>query len=120
MKFYESMVIVDPKAPEEEVEKLIKKVEKVVAKDGGGEIKKVTKQGVRRLAYPINHQKEGLYYLLNLEIDPLSIKEYESVLKLSNIVMRFLTQKLTPPPQEPEVKEVKEEEKKEKIKEEDK
>lgn len=117
MKFYESMVIVDPKAPEEEVEKLIKKVEKVLAKHGGGEIKKVTKQGLKRLAYPIDHKKEGLYYLLNLEIDPVSIKEYESILKLSNIVMRFLTQRSTPPPQEPGVGE---EEKKEKTKEEDK
>lgn len=111
------MVIVDPKAPEEEIEKLIKKVAKVVAKHGGGEIKKITKQGVKRLAYPIDHKKEGLYYVLNLEIEPVSIKEYESVLKLSNIVMRFLTQKSTPPLQEPTVGE---EEKREKIKEEDK
>lgn len=118
MKFYESMVIVDPNVPEEEVEKLIKKVEKVVAKHGGGEIKKVTKQGLKRLAYPIDHKREGLYYLLNLEIDPVSIKEYESILKLSNIVMRFLTQKSIPLPQEPGIGE--EEKKEEKIKEENK
>jgi len=107
------MVIVEPNTLEEEVEKLIKKVEKVVAKHGGGEIKKVTKLGLKKLAYPIDHKKEGIYYLLNLEIEPVSIKEYEGVLKLSNIVMRFLTQKSTPPLQDLEKgkrEEIKEEE----------
>jgi len=107
------MLIVEPNTLEEEVEKVIKKVSKVVAKYGGGEIKKVTKLGLKKLAYPIDHKKEGIYYLLNLEIDPTSIKEYEDVLKLSNIVMRFLTQKSTPTLQEPEKEkgeEIKEEE----------
>jgi small subunit ribosomal protein S6 len=107
------MLIVDSKAKEEEVEKLIKKVDKAVKRHGEGKIKKVTKLGLKKLAYPINHKKEGIYYLLNLEIDPASIKEYEGIMKLSNIVLRFLTQKSAAPmfevsPVKEEIKEEKE------------
>lgn len=111
MRFYECMLIVDTKAKEEEVEKLIKKVEKAVEKHGGGKVKEVTKLGLKKLAYPIDHKKEGIYYLLNLEIDPVSIKEYEGIMKLSNIVLRFLTQKSTAPmlQESPVRKEIKEE-----------
>lgn len=89
------MVIIDPKTKEEDVEKLIKKVEKTIEKYGEGKIKEITNLGLRKLAYPINHKNEGLYYLLNLEVDPRAVKEYESVMKLSNIVLRFLTQRST-------------------------
>ncbi len=108
------MLIIDPKAKEEDVEKLMDKVEKTVKKHGEGKIKEVTKLGLKRLAYPIDHQREGVYYLLNLEIDPVSIKEYEGIMKLSNIVLRFLTQKSTVslPKESPVKKEnIKEEEK---------
>ncbi|MEW6608533.1 MAG: 30S ribosomal protein S6 [bacterium] len=96
MRCYECMLIVNSQVKEEEVEKLIKKVEKIVEKHSG-EIKKVTKLGLKKLANPIKHKREGIYYLLNLEIDPVSIKEYENILKLSNIVLRFLTQTSTAP-----------------------
>lgn len=115
MRFYECMLVVDSQAKEEEVEKLIKKVEKIVAIHGGGGIKEVTKLGLKKLAYPIDHKREGIYYLLKLEIEPVSIKEYEGIMKRSNIVLRFLTQKSTSPLPEPSVKK---EEKEEKIKEE--
>lgn len=108
------MLIVDTQAKEEDVEKLIKKVEKTVAKDGRGRIKKVTKLGLKKLAYPIDHKKEGVYYLLNLEIDPVSIKEYEGIMKLSNIVLRYITQKSTvllPETTSVKEEEIKEEEK---------
>ncbi|MEW6097120.1 MAG: 30S ribosomal protein S6 [bacterium] len=108
MRFYECMLIVDAKTKEEDVEKLLKKVEKVVAKHGGGGIKEVTRLGLKRLAYPIDHKNEGIYYLVKLEIDPISIKGYEGIMKLSNIVLRFLTQKSTSPIPEPSVKEEKE------------
>lgn len=119
MRFYECMLVVDPQAKEEEVEKLIKKVEKIVATHGGGGIKEVTKLGLKKLAYPIDHKREGIYYLLKLEIEPVSIKEYEGIMKLSNIVLRFLTQKSTSPLPEVSVKEEEKEEEKEKEEEEE-
>jgi len=110
------MVIVDSQAKEEEVEKLIKKIEKTVATNGGGKIREVTKLGLKKLTHPIAHKNEGVYYLVNLEIDPIAIKECEGILKLSDIVLRFFTKKLTSPIPEPPVKD-KEEEKEEVIKE---
>lgn len=110
-------MVVDSKANEEEVEKLVHKIDKIIKKHDGGEIKEVKKLGLKKLAYPINHKKEGVYYLLNLAIDSASIKEYENIMKLSNIVLRFLTQKSTSPLPNPEPS-VKEERKEEKVKEE--
>lgn len=117
MKAYECMMIVDSKAKEEDVEKLVNKIDKTIKKHGGGEIKEVKKIGLKKLAYPIDHKNEGVYYLLNLEIDSVSIKEYESIMKLSNIVLRFLTQKSTSPSLKPEAS-CKREGKEKKIKEE--
>lgn len=115
LKVYECMLIVDSQAKEEDIEKLMNKVEKTVKKHGEGKIIEVRKVGQKRLAYPIGHKREGIYYLLNLEIDPVSIKEYEEVMKLSNIVLRFLTKKKTAPIPKPQAieekgKEIKEEE----------
>ncbi|MDI6735379.1 MAG: 30S ribosomal protein S6 [bacterium] len=115
LKFYECMLIVDSQAKEEDVEKLMGKTEKTVKKHGEGKITEVKKVGLKRLAYPIGHKREGIYYLINLEIDPVSIKEYEEVMKLSNIVLRFLTKKRIAPIPKPEAIE----EKKEEIKEEE-
>ncbi len=89
------MLIVDSQAKEEDVEKLMGKIEKTIKKHGEGKINEVRKVGLKKLAYPIGHKREGIYYLVNLEIDPVSIKEYEEVMKLSNIVLRFLTKKKT-------------------------
>ncbi|MFH1562184.1 MAG: 30S ribosomal protein S6 [Nitrospirota bacterium] len=113
LKSYECMLIVDSQAKEEDVEKLMSKVEKTVKKHGEGEIKEARKIGLKRLAYPIGHKREGIYYLLKLEIDPVSIKEYEEVMKLSNIVLRFITKKKAVPIPKPQVIEEKEKEIKE-------
>lgn len=44
----------------------------------------------QRLAYPINHQKKGLYYLIYVRAESTKMHEIESDLKLNEQLLRYL------------------------------
>jgi small subunit ribosomal protein S6 len=50
----------------------------------------------QRLAYPIRHQKKGLYYLIYVRCDTQKIHEIEADLKLNEQLLRFLTVVIPP------------------------
>jgi small subunit ribosomal protein S6 len=50
----------------------------------------------RRLAYPINNQKKGLFYLLYFQAEGKAIAAVEGDLKLNEQVMRVLFLKIEP------------------------
>src|SRR5262245_6455058 len=45
----------------------------------------------RRLAYPINGQKKGLYYLIYFETEPKNVSPIEHDFKLNETILRFQT-----------------------------
>lgn len=45
----------------------------------------------RRLAYPINAQKKGLYYLIYFETEPKNVAPVERDFKLNETILRFQT-----------------------------
>jgi small subunit ribosomal protein S6 len=61
------MFIVDPDAGDEDVVKLSEGVQKIITGQGGS-ITKIEMMGKRRLAYEINHKKDGTYVLLEVRI----------------------------------------------------
>lgn len=62
MNTYENIVIFDPSLNEEALEQGISSVTDLISHNGG-EILKVDRWGMRRLAYELNKRKQGIYVL---------------------------------------------------------
>jgi small subunit ribosomal protein S6 len=90
MANYEIMFIVNPNAPEEEIDKINGQIENVVT-SGGGKIEKIEKMGKRRLAYEVDRQREGHYVLFVISANGDIIKECERRLRVMDAVIKYLT-----------------------------
>jgi len=56
----------------------------------GGQIINITSAGRKRLAYPIEHQRDGTFVVLQVKTRPDSLGEIERNLKLSEDVLRYM------------------------------
>jgi small subunit ribosomal protein S6 len=90
MRKYELIFIVRTDFPEEELGKLITQMEGVVTSHGG-KVEKVEKMGRRRLAYRVQHQREGIYVLFVVEGGGEAVKEFERRLKVNDAVIKYLS-----------------------------
>ena len=57
----------------------------------GATVDKVEKWGKRRLAYRVDKYREGSYVLFQFTAGPEIVKEFERRLRVSDIVLKFLT-----------------------------
>ena len=64
---------------------------KQVISTGGGTVDKVDKWGIRRLAYPVEKRNEGFYVLLQFTAGPEIVSELERRLRVSDLVLKFMT-----------------------------
>ena len=87
---YELMFIVDPDAGDEDVVKLSEGVQKIITGQGGS-ITKIEMMGKRRLAYEINHKKDGTYVLLEVEGSGAEIAEVERRMRVNDQILRYMT-----------------------------
>jgi small subunit ribosomal protein S6 len=90
MRIYEELFIVKPDAPDEEVDQFIEQM-KLVVSGAGGSVDKVDKWGKRRLAYRVDKYREGTYVLFQFNAAPETVKEFERRLRVSDLVIKFLT-----------------------------
>jgi small subunit ribosomal protein S6 len=84
------LFIVRPDATEEEVEPLIEQLKGVIT-HAGGSIEKAEKWGMRKLAYRVSKHNEGQYILIVFNAKADTVKELERRLRVSDMVMKFLT-----------------------------
>ncbi len=89
-RVYEELFIVRPTATEEEIDPLVEQVSSYITGKGGS-IEKTEKWGVRKLAYRVEKQNEGYYILLQFTAGPETVKEVERRLRVSDLVMKFIT-----------------------------
>jgi len=89
MHNYEFTFIVHPDVEDEGITGVTDKVSQFIT-TGGGQVTNVNHWGRRRLAYPIQKQREGYYVLMQVQLDPESINELERNLKLTEQVIRYL------------------------------
>ena len=94
--YYETMYILRPDIPEEEVESHLTKYSELVS-TSGAEVLDSQMRGKRRLAYPIAKHKEGIYVQLSHNGDGQHIEVLEKAMRLSEDVIRYLTVKQTGP-----------------------
>ncbi len=90
--YYETMYILRPDIPEEEVESHLTKYSEMVTKTGA-EVLDSQMRGKRRLAYPIAKNKEGIYVQLSHKGDGQHVEILEKAMRLSEDVIRYLTVK---------------------------
>jgi small subunit ribosomal protein S6 len=86
---YELMYIVKPDLDDQAVQQEIEKVGQLI-QTNGGQIKKVTPWGKRRLAYTVKDNREGHYVVAEFDLDQAKVQEVERVLKISDTVFRHL------------------------------
>ena len=89
MSAYELMYIVKPELDDQAVQQEIDKVGQLI-QTNGGEVKKVTPWGKRRLAYSVKDQREGHYVVQEFDLDQAKVQEVERVLRISDSVFRHL------------------------------
>jgi small subunit ribosomal protein S6 len=90
MRTYEELFIVKPDAPEEEVDAFVEQLRTQLT-NGGATVDKVDKWGKRRLAYKVSKYREGSYVLFQFSSGPETVKELERRLRVSDVVLKFLT-----------------------------
>ena len=92
MKRYEVIVIVKSELTEEDITALIERCQTIIT-DRKGVIAKVDKWGKRRLAYEINKQKDGFYFLIDFAGDGPIVAELERNFKIDDRILKFMTVK---------------------------
>jgi small subunit ribosomal protein S6 len=86
---YELMYIVKPELDDQAVQQEIEKVGQLI-QTNGGQVRKVTPWGKRRLAYSVKDQREGYYVVEEFDLDQAKVAEVDRVLKISDTVFRHL------------------------------
>jgi len=87
---YEVVFIIDPDAEDAEVMRLTESVQKIIT-DQGGSITKTEMMGKRQLAYEINHRRNGIYVLLEVEGSGAEIAELERRMRVNDRILRYMT-----------------------------
>ena len=90
--YYETMYILRPDIPEDEVENHLKKYSEVLEKAKAVIIDNQMR-GKRRLAYSIGKHKEGIYVQLSHTGEGNHVEALEKTMRLSEDVIRYLTVK---------------------------
>lgn len=90
LRLYETLLIIDPRPTDEEVNQLLAKLQETL-KELGATVQRVDNWGKRRLAYEIKKQREGIFVVFEVLAEPAAVKEFERQLKLNETILRFLS-----------------------------
>jgi small subunit ribosomal protein S6 len=86
---YEILYIVRPDIEETDLGEVTKRIETLI-ESLDGSIQRTNVWGKRRLAYEVDHLREGHYVLTDFQIEPARVPEMETSLKISDTVFRHL------------------------------
>jgi small subunit ribosomal protein S6 len=93
---YEMMYILRPDLNEEQVNGAIDKYKQLLESNGATNIE-IQAKGKKRLAYPINKNRDGYYVQVNYTSSGQEVAVVERAMRLSEEVIRYLTIKQDPP-----------------------
>ncbi len=89
MTKYEIMFIVKATLEENVIQNITKDVQKLIS-DNKGKVVDFKEMGRKKLAYPINKEVSGFYYLMNVEATKETISEFDRKLRINENVIRHL------------------------------
>ena len=87
MRPYEVMVIYEPGLEEDAVRAAVDRSTQLIRSQGGNP-GRVDRWGKRRLAYEINHHREGYYVLMEASAEPAVMAGLDRALHLADEVLR--------------------------------
>ena len=93
MKNYEAMFIVRPDLNQEELDKIVKTIEKIITSNKG-KINDSLNWGKRQLSYKIDRHTEGVYQLVHFQIEPTVVKRLKEGYRLNEDIVRLLITKI--------------------------
>lgn len=86
---YELGIVISPDVGDEQARAIVERITQVV-QSNDGQVVRVNAWGRRRLAYSIDHHRDGLYFFFDLILPPTSIVEIERALRVNEDVIRHL------------------------------
>ena len=89
MNKYEMALVVSAKLEDEAREAVVEKAKGYITRYNGT-ITEVEEWGKKRLAYEIQHQREGFYYFIQFEADSAAPAEIERHARIMDNVLRYL------------------------------
>ncbi len=96
MRRYELMLVLRPDIPDDRSQAIIDRTTRQITASGG-QIIKVAPWGRRRLAYPIDRQREGSYHIIIFESPAEAIVELERGLLITEELLRHLVTRVERP-----------------------
>ena len=93
MRRYESVVILAPEMPDDDIRNFTEKYSELI-KTNGGEIIKIEDWGFKRLAYLVKKKEKGRYILFDFVGVPALITELERQFKITEEVLKYLSVKI--------------------------
>jgi len=81
------MIIFNSTASDNEIKKVFDKIGQSIGK---GKILSSSLFGKKNLSYSIKKQTEGIYWLLNFHADGKEAKSVNNILKMNELVLRYL------------------------------
>ncbi len=87
-KKYEAALVLSVAGGDEATAALFEKFKTLISENGT--VEKVDEWGKRKLAYPINDETEGQYYIVNFESEPGFPAELDRVAKITDGVLRIM------------------------------
>lgn len=89
------MLIVIPELDEEQVESTIGRFRTIIERTGG-EVGETNHWGRRKLAYEIDHRKDGFYAVMQFTAGERTLIELKRILRVSDDILRHMIVKLPP------------------------
>jgi len=94
MNKYEAMFVIKPDLSEEEKKALFNQINDLVIKHNGKVISANIWSEKRKLYFPLKKYREAIYYLMNFNAMPLTIKDLNQAYKLNESILRVLISKV--------------------------
>ena len=89
MNKYELAVVVSAKVEDEERAAAVDKCKALIERFGG-QITNIDDQGKKRLAYEVQHMREGFYYFVQFDAEASTPLEIENRVRIMDNVLRYL------------------------------
>jgi small subunit ribosomal protein S6 len=86
---YELGIVINPEVGDEQARALVERVTQIIS-NYGGQVVRVNAWGRRRLAYPIQRFRDGLYFFFDLSLTPSTIAEIERDIRVLEDIIRHL------------------------------
>lgn len=93
MRRYETISILRPNLSEGEITTIVDNTTKIIT-DEQGSIIDLTKWGLKKLAYPIKKESQGLYLFCEYAATPAAVAEIERKFRIDDAVLKYLTIKI--------------------------